>query len=57
MIQDLSGSLCIKGTNESVIRVDSSVPLMHNDPDRQTIYKHDLGVELGPTEKQLQLSG
>ena len=29
MIQDLSGSLCIKGIDESVTRVDSSVPLMH----------------------------
>ena len=26
------GSWCIKGTDESVIRVDSSVPLMHHDP-------------------------
>jgi len=26
------GSWCIKGTNESVFRVDSSVPLMHHDP-------------------------
>ena len=31
MIQDLSGSWCIKGTDES--RVDSPVPLMHHDPD------------------------
>jgi len=26
------GSWCIKGTHESVTRVDSSVPLMHHDP-------------------------
>ena len=32
MIQDLSGSCCIKGTGESMTRVDSSVPLMHHDP-------------------------
>ena len=35
--QDLSGSRCIKGINESMIRVDSSVPLMHHDPDRSWI--------------------
>ena len=34
MIQDLSGSCCIKRTDESMIRVDSPVPLMHHDPDR-----------------------
>ena len=34
VIQDLSGSWNIKGTDESVTRVDSWVPLMHNDPDR-----------------------
>ena len=32
MIQDLSGSWCIKGTDESMTRVDSPVPLMHHDP-------------------------
>ena len=26
------GSWCIKGTEESISRVDSSVPLMHHDP-------------------------
>ena len=36
MIQDLSGSWCIKGTGESVT-VDSPVPLMHHDPDRSWI--------------------
>ena len=41
MIQDLSGSLCIKGTDESVTRVDSSVPLMHHDPDRSWITDPD----------------
>ena len=33
MIQDLSGSWCIKGTGESMTRADSSIPLMHHDPD------------------------
>ena len=33
VIQDLSGSWCIKGTGESMTRVDSPVPLMHRDPD------------------------
>ena len=37
MIQDLSGSWCIKGTGESMTRVDSPVPLMHRDPDRSWI--------------------
>ena len=37
MIQDLSGSWCIKGTFESMTRVDSFVPLMHHDPDRSWI--------------------
>ena len=37
MIQDLSGSCCIKGTGESMTRVDSPVPLMHRDPDRSWI--------------------
>ena len=32
MIQDLSGSCCIKGTG-----VDSPVPLMHHDPGRSWI--------------------
>jgi len=26
------GSLCIPGTNESMTRIDSSVPLIHHDP-------------------------
>ena len=31
-MQDLSGSWCIKGTGESILIMDSSVPLMHHDP-------------------------
>ena len=34
-------SLCIKGTDESMTRVDSSVPLMHHDPDRSWITDPD----------------
>ena len=41
MIQDLSGSWCIKRTGESMIRVDSLVPLMHHDPDRSRITDPD----------------
>ena len=41
MIQDLSGSWDIKGADESVTRVDSSVPLMHRDPDRSWITDPD----------------
>ena len=41
MIQDLSGSWCIKRTGESMTRVDSSVPLMHPDPDRSWITDPD----------------
>ena len=37
MIQDLSGSWCIKGTGESTLVVDSPVPLMHHDPERSWI--------------------
>ena len=37
MIQDLSGSWCIKGTGESTLVMDSLVPLMHHDPDRSWI--------------------
>ena len=41
MIRDLSGSWCIKGTDESMSRVDSPVPLMHHDPDRSWITDPD----------------
>ena len=41
MIQDLSGSCCIKGTDGSITRMDSSVPLMHHDPDRSGITDPD----------------
>ena len=34
---DLSGSWCIKGTGEFMIRVNSPVPLTHHDPDRSWI--------------------
>ena len=41
MIQDLSGSWCIKGTGESMTRVDLPVPLMQHDPDRSWITDPD----------------
>ena len=41
MIQDLSGSWCIKGTGESTLVMDSPVPLMHHDPDRSWITDPD----------------
>ena len=42
MIQDLSGSWCIKGIHESTSVMDSPVPLMHHDPDRSFITDPDL---------------
>ena len=41
MIQDLSTSWCIKGTGESITRVDSPVSLMHHDLDRSWITDPD----------------
>ena len=41
MIQDLSGSWCIKGTGESTQATDSPVPLKHHDPDRSWITNPD----------------
>ena len=47
------GSWCIKGTDESVTRVDSSVPLMHHDPS-------DLGslmrIRITPKERTLYIN-
>ena len=40
-IQDLSGSWCIKGTDESTVVMDLSVTLMHHDPDRSWITDPD----------------
>ena len=37
MIQDLSGSSCIKETGESTLVTDSLVSLMYPDPDRSWI--------------------
>ena len=37
MIEDLSGLWCIKGTDESTLVTDSSVPFMYHDPDRSWI--------------------
>ena len=44
------GSLCIKGTKESTLKMDSSVPLTHHDPsDLRLIYllkKHKIGFRI-----------
>ena len=48
MIQDLSGSWCIKGTGESTLVMDSPVPLMHHDPDRSWISDPDPDRSLRP---------
>ena len=37
MIQDVSGSWYITGTDELMTRVESSVPLLQHDPDRSWI--------------------
>ena len=52
MIQDLSGSWCIKGTDESMTRMDSSVPLMHHDPGRSWITDPDSNHPKGTQLKQ-----
>ena len=41
MIQDLPGSWCIKGSDESTLVTESSVPLMHHDADRSWITDPD----------------
>ena len=53
MIQDLSGSKNFKGTGESMIRVDSPVPLMHHDPDRSWITDPDLDHPKGTQPNSL----
>ena len=42
MIQDLSGSWCIKETDESTLVRDSSVSLMHHDSDRSWVIDPNL---------------
>ena len=42
VIQDLSGSWCIKRTGECMVEADSSVPLMHHNPDKSSITDRDL---------------
>ena len=41
VIQDLSGSWCMKETNESMTRMDSSLSLLYHDPDRSWITDPD----------------
>ena len=52
MIQDLSGSWCIKGSDESILVMDSLVPLMNYDPS-------DLGslmlIQITPEKRTLSL--
>ena len=57
MIQDLSGSSCIKGTDESTQVTDSSVPLMHHDPDRSWITDPDPDHPKGTHPKKPSVSG
>ena len=52
MIEDLSGSWCIKGSDESTLVMDSSVPLINYDPS-------DLGslilIQITPEKRTLSL--
>ena len=41
MIQDVSGSWCIKGADEFTLVTDSSAPLMHHDPNTSWITDPD----------------
>ena len=56
MIQDLSGSWCIKGTDKSMTRVDSPVPLIHHDPDRSWIPDPDHPKGTHPKSSALPLA-
>ena len=56
MIRDLSGSWCIKGTGESITRVDSPVPLMHHDPDRSWITDPDPDHPKGTQPKGVRIA-
>ena len=51
VIQDLSGSWCIKGTDKSTLAIDSPVPLMHHDPDRSWITV--ILIKITPKERTL----
>ena len=51
MIQDLSVSWYIKGTGESMTRVDSPVPLMHHDPDKSWVTDPNLDNPKGTHPK------
>ena len=54
VIQDLSGSWCIKGPDESMSRVDPSVSLMHHDVDRSWITVRDQDHPKGTHPKPAQ---
>ena len=47
------GSWCIKGTDESLSRVDSSVPLMHHDPND---LRSQIRFRILPKKRTLNLS-
>ena len=51
VIQDLSGSWYIKGTSESMARVDSSVPLMHM---IQTDLESLILIQITPKERNIR---
>ena len=54
MIQDLSGSWYIKGTDECIARVESPVPLLHHDPDISCITDLDPDHPKGTQPKILE---
>ena len=58
MIQDLSGSWCIKETDGVITRMDLLVPLMHHDPDRSWLTDLDPDHLKGmhPESNQSQVS-
>ena len=56
MIQDLSGSWCIKGTGKSTLVMDSPVLLMHHDPDRSWITDPDPDHLKGTHPKNARLT-
>jgi len=54
VIQDLSGSWCIKGIDESTLVMDSSVSLMHHDPNRSWVTDLDPGHPKGNATLMLE---
>ena len=54
MIRDLSGSWCIRETDESTLIMDSPAPLMHHDPDRSWITDPDPDLPEGTLPLRLR---